>query len=280
MKKQSFTLVEMLTVLAIIMALAGLLYPAINSSRVTARASACLSNQRQVIMAIQQSITANNNHFYSPTYDTGTDSDEDKSGVSAVRWTARLRNRRYLQDYSVMRCSEVLPPPIPKDEEAAKGDGYTFGAVHADLGSAKLNDPKGFDFRGTKLLRYKDSSDKFHDISPARLMLGGCSWNPVTKAGGALLDISTNKDPCESDPSKYKFYGRLYLAHRAAVNMFFYDGHAAAVQGKAVKSGSDRLGALAGDAALPYYLKSNMTASTMYATPFDAPKDILTMGTK
>ena len=273
MKRQSFTLVEMLTVLAIIMVLAGLLYPAINSSRTTSRAAACLSNQRQVVMAIQQSITANNNHFYSPTY-KGTDSDEDKSGVTEVRWSARLRNRKYLQDYSVMRCSEVMPPPIKKDEEAAKGDAYTFGAVHADLGSSGLKDAKGFDFRGTKLLRDSDKKD----ISPARLMLGGCSWNSSTKTGGALLDISTSKS-YEDSP-----YGKLYLAHRAAVNMFFYDGHAAAVQGKAVKDGDDRIGKLAGDAALPYYLRSGIKADSgstvnMYASLFTT-SDVLTMGTK
>ena len=206
MKRQSFTLVEMLTVLAIIMVLAGLLYPAITSSRTSARATACLSNQKQVITAILQAMNANNQRFYSPTY-TGTDNGADDS---KVRWTARLKNRKYLPEYEVMRCTEVLFPP--SDRDGLGDDAFTFGAVnHADT------ETKGFDFRGTKFL--KDSSK--NDVPPTKLMLGACSWN-TKRQGGALLlptDAETNA----------KAKGTVVLAHRGAVNMFFYDGRATAL---------------------------------------------------
>ena len=66
MRKQYFTLTELLVVMAIIMILAGLVFPAVSSSRTTAKAAACLSNQKQVITAIIQSMNANKNRFYSP----------------------------------------------------------------------------------------------------------------------------------------------------------------------------------------------------------------------
>ena len=205
MKRQSFTLVEMLTVLAIIMVLAGLVYPAITASRTSARAAACLSNQRQVVAAIQMSMNANKNRFYSPTY-VGSDAGVDDS---TVRWTARLKNRKYLPEYGVMRCPEVLFPP-PK-RESLGDDAFTFGAVnHA------TSETKGFDFRGAKFL--KDGSD--NEIAPTKLMLGACSWN-TNRQGGALLvpDSATTDD---------KAKGTVVMAHRGAVNMFFLDGRAAA----------------------------------------------------
>ena len=206
MKRQSYTLVELLTVLAIIMILAGLLYPAINSSRVSARAAACLSNQKQVITAINMAMNANNHRFYSPTYD-GSDSGADDS---KVRWTARLKNRKYLPEYGVMRCTEVLFPP--SDRDGLGDDAFTFGAVnHTD------SETKGFDFRGTKFL--KDSSK--NDVPPTKLMLGACSWNTKRQGGALLVPTAATTDA--------KAKGTVVLAHRGAVNMFFLDGRAVAL---------------------------------------------------
>jgi len=65
---RGFTLVEILIVIAIIALLAGMLFPVYPKVREKARQTTCLSNQRQLIMALM--MTTQENREFLPSADT------------------------------------------------------------------------------------------------------------------------------------------------------------------------------------------------------------------
>jgi len=68
MKRHGFTLIELLVVLAILGLLAALLFPVFAGVRERARQTACLSNLRQIAMAVQA--YAQENNEYIPPYNS------------------------------------------------------------------------------------------------------------------------------------------------------------------------------------------------------------------
>ncbi|HEX5324876.1 MAG TPA: DUF1559 domain-containing protein [Capsulimonadaceae bacterium] len=109
MKKKGFTLIELLVVIAIIAILAAILFPVFAAAREKARSSACLSNEKQLALAILQ---------YNQDYDDTFPAQPPCDGPTGYDWqqTWVTETQPYIKSYDVFTCpDDAHVDPGPND---------------------------------------------------------------------------------------------------------------------------------------------------------------------
>ena len=119
-KTTGFTLIELLVVISIIALLVGILLPALGAARKAAQATKCLSNERQIGLALT-GYTVDNHNFYPPVLDYAllvgqrgdTDHFQDDEGAIDPDDAPRaLMDGQYLGDPNVAQCPSDIGDTI------------------------------------------------------------------------------------------------------------------------------------------------------------------------
>ena len=211
MKKHLFTLVELLVVVGIIALLAGLIIPAVGMAQTSARRTACLSNQGQVMKIMRAYMNEGDAQFLPNWYN---------SSSNKYLWTQALYNAGKIQnDISFARCPAIIPSSdaqISNESDASLAEAY--GMVYSDNANAK-----GINYKSTKGLKYGTGSSAFM-VAANQMALGGCSARLSSSdqvVGRSLIHFDPNNTVVNDTA-----VGRPALVHGDQANIFFLDGHA------------------------------------------------------
>ncbi len=110
----AFTLIELLTVIAIIGILAAILIPVVSSVRDSARASRCIANLRDLTLALNLYLNENDNRIH--VHSASGDGSED-----LPHWASRLQNDGFLDDREITVCPSEHPYSWGDIMEASPG---------------------------------------------------------------------------------------------------------------------------------------------------------------
>ena len=198
-----FTLIELLVVIAIIAILAGMLLPALNTSREKARGINCLSNQKQIIQAYL---------MYSSDYDGWLLPSYNSSGS----WGRRLINGKYVPNQNILICPTRRDPNADYSNTGIGIHMSAFG--HSYNASNKKNEVKE-----AEINKYNNNSNLVTFIDVPFEKEADYSNGYYTN-GGKIMEVDGKTH-----------YNLFSVRHNMSANAAFFDGHAAPLSYKVAK---------------------------------------------
>ena len=203
-----FTLVELLVVIAIIAILAGLLLPALSSSRDRARQAVCLGNIREVTLMHLFYADANNG-FFCPAWDASFDSWESSANHRGPGILARVVPDSSAAKGRVFECPSAKSTLLLNPAWTARFAGYGMNYL-LSFGRVSASPPN---YRFCRIQNVKTPS-RLVILADAACFLAGAAGRPSPTA--FLYNPSSGKG------------GYADFRHSGACTAAFVDGHAAA----------------------------------------------------